>query len=101
MTNYERYRAKRLADPEFAKGYEQAKKELDIAYALLEARENLNISQKELSKRTGVKQSNISRFESGRHSPTISTLQKIADGLGMSLNVEFIQEANTSNLNRG
>ena len=93
MTNYERYRAKRLADPKFKKGYEQAKRELDIAYALLEARESLNISQEELAQRTGVKQSNISRFESGRHSPTVSTLQKIADGLGMSLNIEFIQQS--------
>ena len=48
-----------------------------------------NLTQKELAKKCGIKQSNISRLESGKANPTIKFLQKVADSLDCDLIVEF------------
>ncbi|MCL2177217.1 MAG: helix-turn-helix transcriptional regulator [Firmicutes bacterium] len=89
MTNFQKHREELLKCPEFKAEYERAVAELDIAYKLLETRENLNISQEELAERTGIRQSNISRLESGKNSPTVAMLHKIAKGLGATLRIEF------------
>lgn len=43
-----------------------------------------------LSETTGIAQSDISKIESGSGNPTIKILKRLADGLGMSLKVEFV-----------
>ena len=60
-----------------------------IAYSILEARKKQHLTQAELSKRSGIKQSNLSRIENGVCDPSINTLQQIASGLGLSLKVSF------------
>ena len=47
------------------------------------------MTQKELAEKTGIRQSNISRIESGASSPTVDTLARIAAGLGKKLKIEF------------
>ncbi|MHB8066256.1 MAG: helix-turn-helix domain-containing protein, partial [Ruminiclostridium sp.] len=47
------------------------------------------LTQKELSERTGIKQSNLSRLESGNYNPSLEFLQKVAAGLGKELYIEF------------
>ena len=37
----------------------------------------------DLSRRTGIKVPNISRLEKGRHMPSLDTLEKVADALGV------------------
>ena len=58
--------------------------------AMVDARCDQGLTQKELSERTGIGQSEISKIESGRRNPSIKMLQRIADGLGMTLKVEFV-----------
>ena len=48
-------------------------------------REQRNMPQMELSEMTGVKQSDISAFESGHKSPRVDTAIAIADALGVSV----------------
>jgi transcriptional regulator with XRE-family HTH domain len=48
-----------------------------------------DLSQEALAERTGTTKSAISRLESGRHAPTVSTLQKIASAFGSSLVISF------------
>lgn len=57
--------------------------------ALYETRTDLNISQKELAKMSGVRQSNISRIERGACSPTIETLSKLAYAMGKKLEIKI------------
>ena len=52
-----------------------------VGQAVSEARENKNISQRELSKRSGVMQAEISKIEQGKGNPTILTLQKLSQSL--------------------
>ena len=54
------------------------------------AREVAGMTQKELAEKTGIRQSNISRIESGSSSPTIETLSRIASGLGKRLKIDFV-----------
>jgi DNA-binding XRE family transcriptional regulator len=50
-----------------------------------EAREGLGLSQLELSRHSGIAQESLSRIETGRRDPRLGTLQKLARGMGLSL----------------
>ena len=58
-------------------------------YSLEEARKYLNISQVELSKKTGIIQADISRIERGSANPSISILKRLAESMGMNLKIIF------------
>lgn len=49
------------------------------------AREEASLIQRELSKRSGVMQAEISRIERGKGDPTLLTLQKLAKSLGRTV----------------
>lgn len=63
-----------------------------IKQAVINARIKLGITQKELSGRTGITQSDISKIENGNANPSIKTLKRLADALGCQLKVEFIDK---------
>lgn len=52
-------------------------------------RKKKNVSQLELSIRSGVSKNYISDLENGRRNPTITILQRLANGLGVSLEKLF------------
>lgn len=81
---------KQLKDEEFKKEYETIQPEMDIIKALVDARNSLNLTQKELAKRTGINQADISKIENGTRNPSLNLLKRLADGMGMVLNIEFI-----------
>ena len=58
---------------------------IELSQIIREARKQLNLSQKELAEKMGVKQSLVSRWESGECNYTIDTLIEIADALGLSV----------------
>ena len=59
-------------------------------FAPIGARIEQNLTQEQLARRSGIRQSNISRIENGTCSPTISTLQQLASGMGKKLHIEFV-----------
>ena len=79
-----------LQDPSFAEEYEKLKGERDLTMSLINARQNAGLTQKELSKKTGISQADISRLENGSRNPSIALLQRIADALNLSLRIEMI-----------
>ena len=83
------YKEKKMQDPEFEKAYEEIQPEMNVIRAMIEARTSQNLTQKELSERTGIAQTEISRLENGTRNPSIKLLQRLADGMGMVLNVTF------------
>lgn len=50
---------------------------VSIARSIFEERQAAGLTQQELARRAGVRQETISRVESGKHSPTVRTVQKI------------------------
>ncbi len=57
-----------------------------------------NITQKDVAKKLGVAQAMISQWLAGDKNPTLNTLTRIADVLGVSVNY-FIEESFSSNEN--
>lgn len=49
------------------------------------------MSQAELARRMGVPAQSVSRLEHDVHSPSVRTLEKIADALGLELRVRFVK----------
>ena len=74
---------------EFKAEYERTRPEFEIMRALVDARISQHMTQKELAEKSGVRQSNISRIENGTCSPTIATLEALANGMGKKLIVSF------------
>ena len=60
-----------------------------VGYQVSEARRSVGMTQKELSQKTGIYQADISKIERGLSNPSLQTLEKIANGLGMKLRIEF------------
>ena len=63
----------------------------DIHSAIVEYREAKKWSEYELAKRSGVPQSTISSWSRKANGPTIPTLMKICDALGITLS-QLIEE---------
>jgi len=80
MSDYKEYLDRQFRNPEFAAEWERQRSEREYIKAIIVARTENNLTQKELAEKTGIRQSNISRIENGNCSPTIATLQQIADG---------------------
>ena len=60
---------------------------------LIKARNEKNISQRELEQLSGVKQPVISRMEAGETSPQLDTILKVLAPLGKTLYVGDLQKA--------
>jgi DNA-binding XRE family transcriptional regulator len=56
-----------------------------VARQIIELRERHQLTQVELSRRTGIPQAQISRIERGVISPTTTTLAKVAEALDADL----------------
>ena len=61
-----------------------------VAENLANARDEVGMTQKQLSDATGIYQADISKIERGLANPSLSTLKRLADGMGMKLKIEFI-----------
>ena len=90
MNKYSDYKNKVLQNPEVKAEYDALQPEYDIIQAMIEVRNKLNITQKELSARTGITQADISRIENGTRNPSLNMVKKLAKGLGMQLKLEFV-----------
>ncbi|MCB9425801.1 MAG: helix-turn-helix transcriptional regulator [Flavobacteriales bacterium] len=57
----------------------------NLINTIKERRENLKVNQENLAKLSGVGLRTLKQFESGKGNPTIQTIQKIADVLGLEV----------------
>lgn len=60
-----------------------------LILGLKERRETLKVTQKQLSDISGVGLRTLKQFESGKGNPTLQTLLKLADTLGLELKLEI------------
>ena len=61
---------------------------------LVAYRKSLGISQKEIAEALGVSRPNIGRFEKPNYNPTIDMVVKVADQLGLDVEINFIERKN-------
>lgn len=57
----------------------------NLINTIKERRENLKVNQENLAKLSGVGLRTLKQFESGKGNPTLQTIQKIADVLGLEV----------------
>ena len=82
--------SEQLKDEEFRKEYEAIQPEMDVIRAIVDARTSQNLTQKELAERTGINQADISKLENGTRNPSVNLLKRLAEGMGMTLRIEFV-----------
>jgi predicted transcriptional regulator len=76
-------------DPEVLDELENNAAEYQIVREIIKARHELNLTQEQLAKLVGTRQSNISRLESGEYNPTIEFLSKVAQAMGKTLEIRL------------
>lgn len=59
---------------------------------LVAKRKAKKMTQSDISKITGIQRPNISRMESGVYNPTLDTLVRIADSMGLKVHVTFSEK---------
>ena len=79
-----------LKDEKFRKEYMALGPEFQIIRVLLDGRKEKKLTQKQLSELTGINQADISKIEKGVANPSLKTIQRLADGLNMSVKIEFV-----------
>ena len=72
-------------DPRFAQELASARAEVRLALMIVRLREERGWSQRDLAKKTGIKQPQIARLEKGGQMPTIETLWRLADALNAKI----------------
>lgn len=76
-----------LRNPVNKKAYDELEFEFAIHDALIKARAKSGMTQAQLAKKIGTKQSAIARFESGRGNPTVKFIQNLSEALGLELTI--------------
>lgn len=88
--SYSSYKKQALEkDHELKRAYDALDGEFSFVQALIQKRLERNMTQLELAKKIGSKQSAISRIESGQANPSVRILQKIARALDARLSIAF------------
>lgn len=90
MSEFNDFLNEQLQDSEFRKEWEDIQPEMDVIRAMMDARISQNLTQKELAERTGINQADISKLENGTRNPSLKLLKRLADGMGMTLKIEFV-----------
>ena len=91
MTKFNDFLEEELKDPEFKAEYDALEPEFAIIQAMIDARKETGLTQKELSEKTGIAQADISKLERGNANPSLRTLKRLAVGMGRTLKVEFVK----------
>lgn len=87
---FDEYLAQQLEDPEFKAEWDALEPEFQIIRGIIEGREANNFTQEQFAAATGIDQSNISKLENGTANPSLRTLKRLAAGMGMKLEINFI-----------
>ncbi len=101
MSELQDYVREQRKDPAFAAEYEKLRPEYEAIRAMIGARMESRMTQKELAEKTGIRQSNISRIENGTSSPTVDTLARLAAGMGKVLKIEFVPDGTAGQTDSG
>ena len=61
----------------------------ELVYSIKERREILKVTQETLAELSGVGLRTLKQFESGKGNPTLLTLKKITDVLGLEISLKI------------
>jgi DNA-binding XRE family transcriptional regulator len=84
------YKKEIFKDPEARARCEKAFAELKLAHQIAELREKAHMTQAKLAVEINTKQQVVSRLEGEHHIPSFTTLWKVAQAFGKTLDIRFI-----------
>lgn len=87
---FEELKKEDLSDPEVKKEYDALEPEFQLVLALLELRNEQNLTQQELADRTGINRSDISKIEHGNANPSLKTMKRLAAAMGKRVQISFV-----------
>jgi ribosome-binding protein aMBF1 (putative translation factor) len=90
VSEWKEFLKEQLKDPKVRAEWDALEPEFIIIQALIDARKNTGLTQKQLSERTGITQGDISKLESGNANPSLKTLKRLASAMNMTLKIEFL-----------
>jgi DNA-binding XRE family transcriptional regulator len=93
-TSWNDIKANRTDSDERRAGYDRASRAIRIAFEIRALRERKGLSQRQLAELVGTTQSAIARLEAGRNSPSLPTLDRIANALGAEVIISFTDTTN-------
>lgn len=85
MKTYPQFKKEVLKNRKVRAAYASLEPEYDIIVSLIRCRLEKGVTQKELARRVGTKQSAIARLESGAYNPSIAFLNKVTRALDAKL----------------
>ena len=96
-TNFDVYLEDQLKNPAFKERFRKAGEAWDVAIQLAALRKASGMSQKELAKKVGTSQQQISRLESPSYEGhSLSMLRRVAEILGAKIHLEIIPDERES-----
>jgi transcriptional regulator with XRE-family HTH domain len=94
MLTHKKLKARALARADVKAEYDRLDEEFNFLDQFLEARSPASLTQTQVAERIGTTQSAIARLESGsgKHLPSLATLQKYAQVLGCHLELRLVKK---------
>jgi predicted transcriptional regulator len=89
MKSYATFKKQLLKDTAVSRIYNELGPEFALVQMIIEKRIKKGLTQLELARRIGTKQSAIARLESGRYNPTLVFLERVAKALDGQLMVSI------------
>jgi ribosome-binding protein aMBF1 (putative translation factor) len=84
---------RKLQNPEFRAAYDAEDKRIDLALQIIKLRQQRGMTQADLAKAIGTRQANVSRLERFDANLTLDTLEKVAQALGVNLQIGLVPKA--------
>lgn len=85
--------AAELRDPEVLREHERTALAHIVAMRLIRYRTDHGLSQTALARQLGMHQPAIARLEAGDHEPSLTTLARLARGIGIDFSIEITPHA--------
>ncbi len=89
MKKWEDLERELLKNKEVKKEFDKLAPRYAVISKLIDARIKKGITQKELAKRVGTKQSAIARLETGNTNPSVDFLEKVISAMGYKLQIQI------------
>lgn len=90
MKSYKSLKGQLLKNKKINKAYKEIGPEFKLVQMIIEKRIKQGLTQAELAKKIGTKQSAISRLERGSYNPTVAFLKNVAKALNSELYISLL-----------
>ncbi|MBI4050616.1 MAG: helix-turn-helix transcriptional regulator [Candidatus Doudnabacteria bacterium] len=87
--DYEKLKRQALRVKRVKRAYDALEPEFEVIRMIIKKRIAKRLTQAELARRIGTKQSAVSRLEQGTYNPSLRFLQKVADALDAKFEISF------------